>query len=540
VLGGGEWTNGGNESSSCIACPYGGDCSRGGQDVGAQAGFFGVADAVTGDLAFTLCAPAYCCANTSGFCGAYDACVGNRTGMLCGECAAGYSEVLGSPLCRATSGCSDLAWFAPLCLTLGSLLAGYFLLAGSDSSGTVNILTYFYQIAPFMQLDSSGAASAMTAISTWMYELFQLQPGGGSSAGVCIRGMTAVQKEAFYFLLPLFVFVPLLALVFALRSAKRSGWDGGSCCSLAVPKLVRLRLRPVLQRDVRVSFSAAMLKLGLYTYSIVALHALVLLRCVPIAGLPGIYLLTAAYVECYQPWQKLLIFLVVLLFAAPLMLGWILWRSAQGAVASPLVDMMAAPYRDGAAYWESVLLCFRMLVVVVYTAVTNAVVALLSLSLFSMLQLIVHLRYRPFRTNSAQDLQTFCIACLAMLATLSFPPATLTMNASAVVSSTAGFLNAFGVLQFVLLVLPLVFLSANRVWMFLTVRRNNIPLIPEGGSSDKERVTTPSESRPRSRSVSHNRIQTGVELPSITNSVDQVTQHPSALPNIANLTAYLE
>jgi hypothetical protein len=200
-----------------------------------------------------------------------------------------------------------------------------------------------------------------------------------------------------------------------LRNTQR-GYCSAICDDRRIPSFLRSRLDVVLQSPLLPTLLVGLVKIGLYTYSILVSHVLALLHCVSINGLDGTFLLQAAYVQCYQPWQIFLIFVVVGLFLFPLILGWKLRGTTLGSpsslTTSALVTVLSGPYVVG--YWESVLLFYRLLVVVVATFVNDAVVCLFLLFLINSLMLIVHMHVRPFRDASAQHLQTLCICLLPL------------------------------------------------------------------------------------------------------------------------------
>jgi hypothetical protein len=212
----------------------------------------------------------------------------------------------------------------------------------------------------------------------------------------------------------------------------------------------------------------------MYAYSNIAVHGLALLRCVPIAGHhPGSrFLMTAAYMQCYQPWQVVLICLMVFFMLAPLALAWLLWRGRKKTAEqqSPMVGLLAAPYHPHVMHWESVLLLYRMLTITIYSAVPNALDALLLLVGVSSMQLLLHVRYRPFRTKAAHHLQSLALSCLLLMATLSLPSATLIMNASTTSAGTSHTVYVAGWLQLVLLFLPVLAVAANMLWQRLKCR----------------------------------------------------------------------
>src|SRR5207253_561947 len=99
----------------CHACPFGADCSSGGDRVRAMPGFWGceqgagcggAAGDAPGTALLFQCPDGFCCPFARGTCPLYW-CAGNRQGTLCGECQPGYSRTLNTPQCVPSQTCND-------------------------------------------------------------------------------------------------------------------------------------------------------------------------------------------------------------------------------------------------------------------------------------------------------------------------------------------------------------------------------------------------------------------------------------------------
>lgn len=138
----------------CFPCPFGGDCSLGGSFIRARKNFWGIQTLVSasdsiipagsleelscdpvpetirkgGEVIFYHCPEGYCC--QTAICDTFHTCSGNRHGVLCGECKAGYTEALGTTQCRKKTECGTTAWdaaFYPLIIVFVFLLAYWFI-----------------------------------------------------------------------------------------------------------------------------------------------------------------------------------------------------------------------------------------------------------------------------------------------------------------------------------------------------------------------------------------------------------------------------
>ncbi len=92
------------ESSPCISCPSGGQCS--GNNIMAKPNFWG--DHTSKGIVFYQCPMGYCCAGTTQSpCTSFNSCRGGRYGVLCSVCKSGLSQSLLSTTCMESPKCND-------------------------------------------------------------------------------------------------------------------------------------------------------------------------------------------------------------------------------------------------------------------------------------------------------------------------------------------------------------------------------------------------------------------------------------------------
>lgn len=98
-----------SKGTECLECPYGATCEHG--NVKAKENFWGMnISSSFPKMQFFPCPLGYCDSPSDSSDYVYNACHGNRSGVLCGKCSDGYSETLYSPLCRKKEKCND-HWF---------------------------------------------------------------------------------------------------------------------------------------------------------------------------------------------------------------------------------------------------------------------------------------------------------------------------------------------------------------------------------------------------------------------------------------------
>jgi hypothetical protein len=147
----------------CRECPLGGVCTQ--QGVFASRDYWG-ANNSEGEVSFALCPSGYCtalAADSNGSLqqaalvptGVQNSCGGSRVGVLCGDCAAGTVETLGSPVCVPVTTCKRdkrLIWpvlVAALFLSAGIQLlfvSGVWAAGKKPVSATFKLTLYFLQV----------------------------------------------------------------------------------------------------------------------------------------------------------------------------------------------------------------------------------------------------------------------------------------------------------------------------------------------------------------------------------------------------------
>ena len=208
-----------SEGTKCLKCPYGASCENG--NVRAKANFWGlIAKTTPPTLQFFPCPMEYCSSPSQFNPHEYNACHGNRTGVLCGRCSDGYSEELYSTSCRKKNSCND-HWFWVVTSIYVIVFALYFIFkppvfsilykqtlwfknqlqVPEDKiydSGYLKIVFYFYQVAELMMIRSPEKTLHMVPIIPPIMAIFNFQVktlNGG--IGCPFPGLTVVTKELF-------------------------------------------------------------------------------------------------------------------------------------------------------------------------------------------------------------------------------------------------------------------------------------------------------------------------------------------------------
>ena len=473
-----------HKETKCLKCPYGAKCENG--NIEAQENFWGcdVATVATrsASLEFLPCPLEYCKPPPHPNTYSYNDCHGNRTGVLCGQCADGYSEALYSTSCRKTEKCRD-HWFWMASLIYVILFAlylvfkppifpwlyrqclwfrripetGYRQAASNESSsdshdaGYLKIIFYFYQVAELLMIKSPEIALHVVPFVTPIIALFNFQVKSiNGSIGCPFAGLNVVTKELFLCLKFLATLLSI-GIIYAIHRAISRFWH------ISKPSL-KLYLAVALES----------LLLG---YETLADTSLKLMHCVPV-GLEW-RLFMDGNIQCWQWWQYLqivfiLVFVIPLVlvlfwgslmlskdrvsarefltscaFPLPFLLIW-LYRYCKKKPASndfelfgensndaeEIKKVLHDPFRParngdhGTLYWESVLTGRRFLLLTIRTFTTDPLTRFVCLDCACVLILVHHLVSRPFRDHKANICESLSLMSLVAICTFNLAEVT--------------------------------------------------------------------------------------------------------------------
>ena len=476
----------------CLPCPFGAHCN-GPNNILAKPNFWGyrVKNASNfSSLKFLPCPWEYCrkrnprVYHDTG----YNSCHGFRSGILCGQCAPGYSETLFSSHCRKSEKCkwNYLLWISmalytvlltiyllkkpPLVLFLKNHIlwfrrdrrqaflersVGY----GDDEPehGYLKIAFYFYQVAALLITDSLENTMAQVPYISTIVDAFNFQVHVvDEGIGCPFAGLTAVTKELFFST----VVFAAIAHVFVIY-----------CLHLAVNLTMR-RGKPLF-----VHYVAVAVEILLLGYERLAETSLKMMHCVSIDSVRRLYF--DGNIVCWQWWQYVLLAfnaIFVLPFVAVLYWGsaklynrTISWKEFVGACIVPLPFLVCwlvkglytksytrrnlnqtqirdectdeiskilhGPFRRpgdkdrGTLYWESVLIGGRLVLLTFRAFIPNTMICFLCMSVACLLMLAHHLIKKPFRDPAADKLGTLSLIALACIAIMNLTTATLTSSA---------------------------------------------------------------------------------------------------------------
>ena len=471
-----------HKETKCIKCPYGAKCERG--NVLAQENFWGSkVNRTSSTLQFIPCPLEYCKTPADSTAHAYNGCYGSRTGVLCGECAEGYSEALYSTSCQKKEKCHDhWFWLVSLIYILAFALylvfkppvftwlyrQGVWFRSTSNSNsrleapngdsrdkhdaGYLKITFYFYQVAEILMITSTETTAHVIPFVTPIVALFNFQVKNfKGSIGCPFPGFNVVTKELFFSLKFLATLLSI-PLIYAIHRAIS-------------------RFRPIPKPSLRL-YLAVVLETLLLGYKTLADTSLTLMHCVPVELEWRLFI--DGNIQCWQWWQYLqivfilafIIPLILVLFWGSLMLSkdkvsakefltscafpmpflfiWLFrcckrkgytsqyeYLPGSSKDTDDIKKVLYDPFRSasdgdhGTLYWESVLVGRRFLLLIISTFIIDPLKRFVCLGIACVLILAHHLLMRPFRDRKANICESLSLVSLTAICTFNLAKVTI-------------------------------------------------------------------------------------------------------------------
>ena len=305
-------------------------------------------------LFYETCSLEYCNANTTVDLQNHDdQCNNNHSGVLCGGCRPGYSEVFGRPLCRK---CSNmyLLLLIPFAIMGVVLVALLIILNLTVSNGTLNGFIFYANIIKINDdifRPTYSANTVATVLSTFISWL-NLDLGIVTCFydGMNVRGEIWLQ-----FAFPAYIFMLVGAIIIASRYSAR------------ISRLCRHNVVPVMATLILISYSK-LLKTSINIFSRAVVH--VEYNNVSSYDLVWKYNGNIGYFSEGHVGLFIAAILLVVLFIVPYMLLLLLspctkakshWRIFCWVnKLKPFIDSYEGPYISRHRFWTGVLLLIRI------------------------------------------------------------------------------------------------------------------------------------------------------------------------------------
>ena len=393
------------KGTECLECPYGATCEHG--NAKAKENFWGMnVSASFPRMQFFPCPLGYCGSPSDSSDYVYNACRGNRSGVLCGNCSDGYSETLYSPSCREKEKCND-HWFWLATTIYVVFLALYLVFKPAIFSelyrhslwfkrrtktfdvqqlrlhndqnhdpGYLKIIFHFYQVVKLVMVNSPETTLTMVPIIPPVIAIFNFQVKTlNDRIGCPFPGLTAVTKALFQCTTFLGTLLSIGFTYVIHRAASKFRYISAPSLSL---------------------YLAVALETLLLGYERLADTSLKLMHCVPIDEE---------------------------------------WRLSERVVCSPsdtdeIKKVLYGPFREPSSiqhstlYWKSVLTGRSLLLLIIHTFATDPIIRFLCLNCACVLILVHHLTMRPFREPKANVFEGLSLLSLVVICSFSLAEAT--------------------------------------------------------------------------------------------------------------------
>ena len=460
-----------NNTVPCLQCPFGARCIE--RNIAAKPNFWGY-QTTNGHqqfLSFSSCPEHYCQSPTNDS-KDFNNCRGNRNGTLCGKCAEGFTESLFSTECYKAAKCGkSWIWVVTILLTLGLVL--YLLVKPpilgflccqilwfrrdrhqisqneASGSGFMKITFYFYQVAEILMDTSIENRLKIIPFLAFLISAFNFHVTNiNNKIGCPFAGLTAVTKEVFLSGTVVFAMANVLIL-YVLHM---------------IINMLRQKEKPRLMH-----YAAVFMEVLLLGYERLAETSLKLLHCVSIGSRKWLFI--DGNVPCLQWWQYILLayvavfilpftlilywgssklytssikaseFLAACVLPLPFLIYWLyqsIWNKGERHIPGSdqdvnkdVLEIIHGPFRPpdtdnkGALYWESVLIARRLILLVIHTFITDALLRGVCISGACFLITIHHILKNPYKDQLANKSETLSLVVLTLIAVINLPKATL-------------------------------------------------------------------------------------------------------------------
>ena len=297
-------------------------------------------------------------------------CMFRRSGVLCGKCQFGLSQVLGTSNCRK---CSNM-WVLislPLALAGMALVAFLTVLNLTVSVGTVNGLIFYANMIRANMATFFPGQSGNTFLS-WFIAWLNLDLG----IETCFYdGLTAYAKTWLQLLFPLYVWLMMAAIIMSSHYSSRAGRMFGNNAVQVLATLFLLSYAKLLRVTITIFQPTHLVIPGVFNRLVWHYDG-------------NIIYLQGKHIPLFI---VALLFLIFLFTPYTLILFGIQWLQLLSHYKlffwvnkfKLLLDAYTGPYRDKHRYWTGLLLLVRIALFTVFSANTtgNAAINLLAIAL---------------------------------------------------------------------------------------------------------------------------------------------------------------
>ena len=336
-------------------------------------------------------------------------CLHNRSGILCGQCAKGFSLMLGSNQCGQCTN-DHIALIIPFALAGIALVAFVIVLNLTVSVGTINGLIFYANVVKIYEPIFFPEGSVV--FLSWFISWLNLDLG----INTCFyHNMDSCSKAWLQFVFPAYIWLILILIIILLRYSSK------------VVRLVGRQIIPVLATMILLSYTKLIRTV---------VQALYLIEIPCSDGMKNVTLLrwyfdaNVQYVRgCHIPLflfslavltllivPYTLYLLTIPLFEGPLS-KYMCCCKKFSSYMKPFFDAYGGPYKDNCRFWTGFLLLIRVILALVVSLVTKETITLNVLTSILIIIVFMYIILKGIYRNFLLDyLETFLILNLMFMA----------------------------------------------------------------------------------------------------------------------------
>jgi hypothetical protein len=460
-----------NASVGCFNCPVGSRFNCSGGSVGAAPGFWAHEPNEpdeTATLAFVKCPEHFCCDDALG-CAAVDQCSHNRTAVLCGACAPGFTHAISHHgECVELSVCSTsriaVGWLllAAVCLTFTAFKAR----SNASSDGILGVAASFSNIAQILLSDMlslrSPSSPALTTLKQILSTLFALSGFTSSQGALALTMCPLPELSSLGRLIAVGILVPTLLLL---------SWIVVSLFLWVRERRQQSDLRRLLAAadadddddgvdedellDASLPFRVASLGLALFDFSFftLATTSLAVLNTIDVPAV-GCRLWKAGDVPCSAALQAGGVTTFLVLVSLPFVFALVQRRWPRALFSKAVKTVQQSPFRAEVAQFNLVLIARRVILALTFALVQDGELRAMAIRTTLVACLALHLQVAPFASAAVNRIEAIALSGLVMVS----------LVPGGALSSYQGGMHTAQLSVLTITLLLLVGLSAHQKW----------------------------------------------------------------------------
>ena len=337
-------------------------------------------------------------------------CLYNRTGMLCGQCAEGFSLMLGSNKCKQCTN-NYIALIIPFALAGIALVSFVIALNLTVSVGTINGLIFYANVVKIYEpiFFPKGTVSFHSQFLSWL----NLDLG----IKTCFfHGMDSCGKMWLQFVFPAYIWLILIFIIILLRYSRKAVLLVGRQAIPVLATMILLSYTKLIRTVFQVLHSTQITCTDSKNNNITLLRWYIDANVKYVRGchIPLFLFSMAVLILLIAPYTFYL--LTIPLFEGPLS-KYICCYQKILIYMKPFFDAYGGPYKDKYRFWTGFLLLIRVILALVVSQDTDATASLDVLASFLIVIMFIYILLKGIYRHFPLDyLEAFFILNLLFMA----------------------------------------------------------------------------------------------------------------------------